>query len=805
MNERPESTEEALELFLECRRRGEPAAPAEFVARYPQFGAELRQALDALLALEDATREPLDPGLPERVGSYRILREIGRGGMGVVLEATEEPLGRRVALKVLTQELIANASARARFQREAALAARLDHSGIATVYGAGVEGEHPWIAMRYVEGRTLARRIAEAREAGARCVRLPGAEGERGPELHLARRLARVARALQAAHEVGVLHRDVKPSNVVVGEDGEPVLVDFGLAIAEDHDGHSLTRTGETPGTPAYLAPENVSGEHGRHDAQTDVYALGVTLYECLALRRPFDGPTRAALYRAIVAGDAPGLRAANPHVPRDLAVVVATAMERDRARRYRSAAALAADLEACAESRPIAARPLTLPGRVLRWARREPRQALLSASLLVTMLFLAVLGGAWWSSRADVRAAASLSRAKEYEDAIQHGYAEIAIHWLTEADASFERALGVEPGSVEALTGRALVRLKQGRDAEAAAVLADAPRTPAIEAMLALAQGGAPAADLGAEWLAGASSIELFLDGMRLQRQTQQSPRSARQALRALALERFAGAVQRSNSARVLYHVQWAFAARDAGDERAMRAAAAALIALWPNHARSTFSAGCALAPVDRQAAIALLERTTELEPQWGAPYQNLGNLFLALEEFPRAEAALRRALECDPRDVHAANSLGVVLFRQDRLDEARAAYARALELQPMFETWANLGLLEESQGNHAEAERALRGALAFAPEQGALRTALARALHGQGRVAEALAEVEQVTRFAPGDPAAWRTLARWRLEAGEFEAALGAAEAGLTAAPEDGELRQLADAAQRARSGAR
>ena len=152
------------------------------------------------------------------------------------------------------------------------------------------------------------------------------------------------------------MHRDVKPSNIIVGSDGAPVLLDFGLAIATESSTHTLTRTGETAGTPAYLAPENVSGELAHPDAQGDVYALGVTLYECLALRKPFDAPTRVALYRAILAGTPADVRTLNRAVPRDLAVIVATAMERDRGRRYRSAGALADDLEACVAGRPIAA-----------------------------------------------------------------------------------------------------------------------------------------------------------------------------------------------------------------------------------------------------------------------------------------------------------------------------------------------------------------------------------------------------------------------------------------------------------------
>ncbi len=399
MSETPATAEEAVELFLARRQRGEAVDTKAFAALHPSLAPELESALDALIALERATVETDPEPLPEHIGPFRVIRELGRGGMGVVLEAVEEPLNRRVALKVLPPELLSSPSARARFRREAELAARLDHSGIATIYGAGVENDRPWIAMRYVEGRTLARAIADtrrdARAGGASCVRL-ASTGARGREaaLLVASLLSKVARALHSAHEQGVLHRDIKPSNIIVAPDGSPVLLDFGLAIAEVSDGRSLTSTGEAPGTPAYLTTESVSGELPRPDVQSDVYALGVTLYECLALRRPFDAPTPAALYHAILTGAPAGVRVLNTSVSRDLAVVTATAMERDRGRRYRSASALADDLEACVAGRPIAARPVPLYGRVLRWARREPRLALAIAAAIV----IAIGGLAWVS-----------------------------------------------------------------------------------------------------------------------------------------------------------------------------------------------------------------------------------------------------------------------------------------------------------------------------------------------------------------------------------------------------------------------
>lgn len=787
MTERPLSTEAALELFLAQRVRGDAPDPDVFAARYPELGAELGSALKALLALECATREPEADVLPERIGAFRILRQIGRGGMGVVLEAIEEPLGRRVALKMIPAELLPSSSARARFRREAALASRLDHPSIATIFGAGVEDDRPWIAMRYVEGETLAQAISAARAAGAPCARLPGnaldsgARGSAGDTraqvLALAQCIARVARALHSAHEQGVVHRDVKPSNIIVAQDGTPVLLDFGLAMADELEGPALTRTGETAGTPAYLAPELVGGEHTRHDEQCDVYSLGVTLHECVALRRPFDAPTPVALYRAILSSATPDLRAQRS-VPRDLAVVVSTALERDRSRRYRSAAAFAEDLEACIAGRPIAARPVPPHGRLLRWARREPRQAALAGLLTLAILVAAVAAGTWFESRSEVRAAERLTNAERFEGDLRQGYIHLATNWNEEADQAFMRALAYRSDSPEAIAGRAFLRLKRGRDGEALEVLAAAPATPAFRTLRELASGKLPDADQGEEWFSNASAVEMFIDGMRLSKQIERTPPRERRRLAELALVRFEEAILRSWTTRMFYHVQRALAASRTGDEAAIRSAAAALGVLWPNDARASFTAGVALLSLDPQAAIPLLERAIELEPSWGAPNQNLGNAYLALKDYPRAERALQRAVEIDPKDADAFNSLGIVFDEQGCSDEARAAYLHALALRPMYETLANLAELDSRVGDPALAERELRHALGYDPRESQLRIPLARILHERGETRQALAEIETVVGFDPGNVGAWELLASYHAELGDPDLAGRAAE---------------------------
>jgi formylglycine-generating enzyme required for sulfatase activity len=307
-------------------------------------------------------------------GRYRLLRELGRGGQGVVHLALDTKLDRQVALKVLTGVSAFSGEVLKRFKREAEVASRIDHAGVCSVFDAGEIDRTPYIAMRYVDGETLAQRIASARTPPGPAA-LPG----------IIEIVEKAARALHAAHQAGVLHRDVKPGNLMVTSQGDPVILDFGLARALEGESDGLTRTGDSFGTPSYMAPEQVSG--GKLDARTDVYGLGATLYEALTLHRPFEEPTRDKLYHAICTQRPVPPSRHNPAVKGDLEVVMGCALEADRGRRYESALAFAEDLRRVREFEPIQARPTGPLVHLARWARRNPALAGATAALFVLLL----------------------------------------------------------------------------------------------------------------------------------------------------------------------------------------------------------------------------------------------------------------------------------------------------------------------------------------------------------------------------------------------------------------------------------
>ncbi|MBI4569903.1 MAG: protein kinase [Planctomycetes bacterium] len=322
------------------------------------------------------------PPAPRDIGPYRVIREVGRGGMGVVYEAVDRELGRRVALKVIARGDGAETEEQAeRFQREARAASKLDHPGIVKVYGAGEDAGVRYFAMEFVSGPSLADLLRD--------------EGPLPPE-RAAHVVARVARALDYAHQRGVIHRDVKPANIMLREaDGAPLITDFGLA--REAREVTITKTGQILGTPAYMAPEQVSGERRDVGPASDQYSLGATLYELLSGRLPFEQAELQSLMLAVMFHSPPRLTPRSTGVPRALETIVKKTLEKDPRHRYATCAALAEDLEAFRKGTRIAARPPGLLTRAWRWAARNRR---LAAAATVAAVLAPVAVGFYFRAR---------------------------------------------------------------------------------------------------------------------------------------------------------------------------------------------------------------------------------------------------------------------------------------------------------------------------------------------------------------------------------------------------------------------
>ncbi len=364
-----ETADAWIDTLVDGFLRGEAIDVERFLAEHRELGdpfaAKVRKLAEVLGGPGRSAGDPAravgnDPPLPEHLGDYRLIRKLGQGGMGTVYLAEQRSLSRLVALKILRQELAASPRARERFGREAHAIARLRHPNIVSVHDAGEENGIAFLAMELLAGRGLDELIPGADAAGPR---ISVAEAVRAAQ--------DVARALQCAHTAGIVHRDVKPSNIRIVPDGRAVLLDFGLAQGDDW--RSLTETGQFRGTPHYAAPEQIEASLGPVDERSDIYSLGATLYECVTGRAPFPGRSTRELFHQILSRDATAPRRLQPEISRDLETVILKAMARERAHRYASAAEFADDLDALLQMRPVRARPLNPVAKLLRFARRRP------------------------------------------------------------------------------------------------------------------------------------------------------------------------------------------------------------------------------------------------------------------------------------------------------------------------------------------------------------------------------------------------------------------------------------------------
>ncbi len=417
----PNTERDPLEVlaseFVERLRNGEQPSMTEYVAQHPDLAEDINALFPTIIAAErlKVSRERSSDGSVslgaaslERLGDLRIIREIGRGGMGVVFEAEQESLGRRVAVKVLPRQALLDPKHLRRFLREARIAANLHHTNIVEVFGVGEQAGFHYYVMQYIHGvgldaiiaglakATLSRPTtpAEPDLTEATIRQLVGDEGANDPDTAgpqywrtIAHLGLQAAEALHYAHTQGTLHRDIKPANLLLDTSGVVWLTDFGLARTIRPDDVSLA--GDVVGTLRYMAPERFSGQV---DRRSDIYSLGLTLYELLTLEPAYSDTDRTRLIQRITQEPPPRPSRTSRQVPRDLETIVLKAIAQDPDRRYTSAEELADDLRRFLEDRPILARRAGPVERLGRWCRRNKVVAGLSGTTLLLLILVAVV-----------------------------------------------------------------------------------------------------------------------------------------------------------------------------------------------------------------------------------------------------------------------------------------------------------------------------------------------------------------------------------------------------------------------------
>ncbi len=349
--------------FLDLREKGEAPSPEEFAERYPDIRKELLKQLSTISTVITGLRpDILSPTIGQSIGPYTLLREIGRGSMGVVYLVERRDDLEPLAMKFLPGLYTAENRTRSRFLREAETLKKLDHPNVVHVHEVGELAGSLYFVMDFVSGKSLDRVIESWRQGNNDLI-------ERQPAA-IASVIARVARGLADVHRHNVVHRDIKPSNILIDESGSPRLADFGLA--RDIQASSITATEEFLGTPFYSSPEQVKRSSNDIGPRSDIYSLGVTLYEVLSLRVPFEGQTASDIFGKILKGRPPPIRRFDPTIPPELAAVTHRAMERNPDRRFKDARELAEELDRFARNERTRTRPPGAASLCIGWVRRN-------------------------------------------------------------------------------------------------------------------------------------------------------------------------------------------------------------------------------------------------------------------------------------------------------------------------------------------------------------------------------------------------------------------------------------------------
>jgi serine/threonine-protein kinase len=780
----PPGSGDRLERALQAFLAASPSTPADaerLLAAHPDLDDLLRPMLDQ----EPGSETGGDAELPT-LGDFRLLRELGRGGMGIVYEAWQRSLDRHVAVKLLSPALVSSPSAVARLRREASAAGRLRHPHIVEVFGFGSDGDRHFFAMQLVRGVPLHECTARFREP-MRAVALA----------------AQLTEALAHAHAHGLVHRDVKPANILVQADDTILLTDFG--VARDEALPSLTREGGFLGTLDYASPEQVRGEPV--DARTDLWAVGVLMHELLTGNSPFVAPTQQALLHNILVAEPPPLVHCSG-ISADLAAVVDRALAKDRNRRYASAPALLADLRALQAGAPVSVR---LPGRIerlRRWAAREPWRAFAAAIVAIGLPTLAAAGGYLWANAPRIAAAAEA-------EAMQRREERLAIAWSELASESPARGLQALDGMAEdseVLITRGWMQWAMGEREPALATLRTA--SGPVAALLLRHWGGEATAPAPSPAATADDPFECFVRALINQDAGVRRGYADRNQAR-VTIALLQRAILLCRTPRLTYLLTLLHNSIGDPEFTAIAdATAKALETLFPGQPgairarmrlHSETAPELALATweripeetrqrlhVERGVALERLRRNEEaatayraaiaVDPNRRVAHANLGLVLRKLGQHEAAIASLQRATELANDHPNSWNGLGLALRDAGRSEEAEAAFRRAIQIAATYAPARyNLGNLLLRRGDHAGAAEAFRAATEIGPDDVRHWANLGNALERTGHLQEALVCCVRATALAPGEFIPWHNLSDTARRLGLHELALSSARRAL------------------------
>ena len=732
-----------------------------------------------------ASSSPQEGG--ERFGPYLVLEELGRGGQGIVYLAEDTRLRRKVALKILDSKTVSTEALR-RLHREARIAAAIDHPGICRVLDVQLTDRAAYVAMQFIPGRTLADLIQETRCSAA--------DADLGDVVAL---VEAVADALGTAHGVGVVHRDVKPSNVMVKPDGQPVLLDFGLARLDGPEEQAITKAGTICGSPGYMAGEQIAGE--RIDARTDVHALGVVLYEYLTRQRPYEGDSAAEVHAAILAGARRDPRRLRPDIPGDLATIVETAMAREPQRRYANGSEFAEDLRRFRTNEPIRARKVGPITRMRLWIRRRPLAAALVFTIVIAVFGIGGLGTYLVSQRDTLALGAQRQVEMRRESLIADGFQGLLDGLGNSAERDFREALALTPDSPEATAGLAMALERRGRSEEADRIVeqlstdADHPQDADHAQLAAIlrahlrnrrGEGERPTLNQAS------SGVEFFLVGVS----AYQASGPGRPGIIRDAITAFRRAIWKAPVTRPVHYMMLVSAIGSLGgagllphvdggtewpkaDLELLEDSTRIMLERWPDSPACHYYAGYSWADADRERAIQVLEDGADRFPDdqriarqlsWvlvksgrhgratkvaealvaraptSANYLALGRVHSVAGRTEDCMQAAQRSLERNPGELRARHLLGDCYWKLQRYAEAAEHYESATALPSnAYRAWNQLGSIYNQLGRLEDARHAFEQTIELLPSLAAGHFNLATILVQQGEIAKAQESIER------------------------------------------------------------
>jgi serine/threonine protein kinase/Flp pilus assembly protein TadD len=749
---------------------------------------------------------------PQMLGDYLLHREIGRGGMGVVYEAEQVSLGRRVALKVLPFAAVLDSKQVQRFKNEAQAAARLHHTSIVPIYSVGCERGVHYYAMQFIDGEPLSAVLAQLRELAGRKlspgVMTPGHAAElvspTGGTTNasyyaaVARLGAQAADALEHAHEAGVVHRDIKPSNLLIDHRGNLWVTDFGLARIQSST--SLTLTGDLIGTLLYMSPEQTFAKRVSVDHRTDIYSLGATLYELLTLRPVFEGEGREEILRQIAFDEPVWPRRVARTIPAELEMIVLKAIAKSPAERYQTASALAEDLRCFLSNRPIAARLPSTATRIKKWCVRHKALVAIAAAALIVLASSLVAGDLLRRERRRtleedyrsliLQSVVAIELGRSTPDRTPQGLSLPEVDPVEKALSDLERARAIFPSrpEVDYQRGRALLAL--GRKDEAVRSLSRSmarfvPARWLHDETLGARARGDDAQDAVAREIPRplAAWEEVWLEAYRARRAKSWTAAAAAYGKlldmvegSADGAEPFLGLAMEARTGRGRSRLE-------SGDFDGALEDFGAACALWPQrvepvlllgraylkkgkpelaesrfaelHARSRTPDEVARRVAGNYASLGLYERAIEWAqktPETSERRAQEASCFLQLRKLDPALASARRAVELAPRSAEAHVSLGSVLYEQGKRDLAEAEFRKAIELDPTNANAHNdLGIAASAAGRRQEATAELMKSIELDPGSGNPHVNLGWDLLDEGKLPEAIAEFRRAVECDP------------------------------------------------------